>query len=1258
MAIQRKSLKTSLQGKDLHYTNDFFNFKNETIITSDSFSYNAYNALQDVNDVKTNNLSNLFLTKKQLNSNWLELNEKKDDPVDLVTTLSFYAKDNTDPANPGAWLYFDKNYEFWDIYLKSVPYALTKGRPDKDIYNYFFYLQFIDDTRCKISHNFGDLVFYLGVDKGLTIQFFTADDDATTIFNYYYSDNIIKLYKTITTNDENGNTNTIVYNLVCKKTDSGEYALALVASPDNIQDAIIYVNEAGLKMGVYLDNSYIAYDQSKYITSIDTKRSAFNLTSQALLHHQYNKEEGMNFVPLKNNKNYQGGAGRGNNLSISVDEYPDVNYRSYNSIHSGINQEYGNNDIILNYHFTDQTYTLTDGAMLNFDIPSIEENNGKEPLWPYKTLNIADTKFIKNGAFASNVPFFSDKVYKLQGPNSRLVDEDGKNVSPNNGTYLCTWLWQDNDKAQAVWLDRYYYPDKVSRADALKDVVRFKQSFENIIDKNYDTIEVNKLIKENTYFDKVSDLVIEPDNSYKYHRISSAMVEEVNDNLNNFRINEVENQYGEFTYLSDKLVPDNKNWLRIDHSQFNKTNKFNFNSDIYITPEKRIGIQLFGSDYKAGFNIQNRKDLAPFHYYATEREIYILNNDFEIKRKFDLFGKYKDNISKFILGDIFDDIIVISSRYLYIFAYDLRLKTRIKYEDIANLTKNDEWGYKGISDELSEETLLGFPYADNSVDLGFEWNPEPIVLDHSIPSLGVEFDVSFTSSIPVDFNIPKLDYFFETKIATIFAQENAIVYNTNIYIPYNQDIIKIIFVPDSENDSFTKEEMDNFPCKARVLSPYEYYSNFNRGAEEDITDEPGLENGFIEVENKFKHIHFNNDGKLFAFNFDKIAMSPDFDSMYGLYAWDKYINSGGWYWLYNQSLSKVQASVSSSKFAEFGSSESIDWVRMNERGEIILVRGYYNYQNEEDEESYRFEIYDKTKKRIYQYFLKDFEKIYSVDTYNYIDNNNEEHSVFTLLALRGDNIYKIEYRCESRTVRLTRTELPVNANPRFYETTNSNSLLRYANENKIYFNLFLPTGYLYDYKESIEWDISEAQKGWYNINAHIDLDKAEFIVRINDVEYDYRINTDIFVPYVFSNGTIFDTTYYVANVGKKYGTTLDRIITNTSNDPYVCKNVKFDNMRIYNKTLEYYEYQAMRLDGKSINPITLTLPCGQRSNIEEIVRYFKYTPPNAISNKVKINISGTGLSTKGEFQLLEKEIREVLKDNKDCLIDVEQIEFI
>ena len=176
----------------------------------------------------------------------------------------------------------------------------------------------------------------------------------------------------------------------------------------------------------------------------------------------------------------------------------------------------------------------------------------------------------------------------------------------------------------------------------------------------------------------------------------------------------------------------------------------------------------------------------------------------------------------------------------------------------------------------------------------------------------------------------------------------------------------------------------------------------------------------------------------------------------------------------------------------------------------------------------------------------------------------------------------------------------------------------------------------------------------------IDLDEATFEVRINDIilETINEASHSWFLPHVSSNGTVFNSTYFIGCLGKKYGTTLNGILKNGIIDPYICKNSKLQHMQIYNRKLEYYEYQAMRLREKKINPIILTLPCGNRNSIDEIVRYFKYNSAGAISNKVKINITGTGLQTEGEFELVRKEIMDVLERNKDCLVEVKEIEFI
>ena len=100
--------------------------------------------------------------------------------------------------------------------------------------------------------------------------------------------------------------------------------------------------------------------------------------------------------------------------------------------------------------------------------------------------------------------------------------------------------------------------------------------------------------------------------------------------------------------------------------------------------------------------------------------------------------------------------------------------------------------------------------------------------------------------------------------------------------------------------------------------------------------------------------------------------------------------------------------------------------------------------------------------------------------------------------------------------------------------------------------------YIYDYIATIKWSLDDIQDGWYNINVAIDLDEATFEVRVNDVVLDTisEKTHSWFLPHVSSNGTVFNSSYFIGRLGKKYGTTLNHIIKNAIYDPYICKDAK------------------------------------------------------------------------------------------------------
>lgn len=1272
MAVNRCTFSNDLKAKDLCYSDEFFKLRSEKVIPSDSFTFDSYEAFKNLVDFKTNNYSNLFLINKKKNSQWLKSNKKTYEEVGgLATTISWFSYDPEEIRDNGSWLYFGKNYELFDINVKRIESLITRGRPTKNYFNHIFYLQFLNDNECRILHTFGDLTFYLTVDQMKIISFKREPKQNQEKFVFTRQGRKIKFYKSIFHKeyDVNGDIvsgkgNHQLYSLGVQRKNDGQGALRVYPIGQDGVQCQAYINASSNDFDFYVDSSWISYDRKGYISSIDQNKSAFNLSTQALIHHQYNKEDGMNFIPLKNTLSPKGNVMRGSNLMITDNNLPDVDFKIYTSIQSGLNQETGFQNITLTFNFFDQQIEVNDGDEVFFTISQSQEQTGIPTLWPYKQININDTKFVKNGSFASDIPQFSDKIKKFQNNKNKIKSESGDVVQANNKTYLCSWLYKKNHSDQPIWLDRYYYPDFISRKEALSEKSTYNQSFENILDKNYSNdSSFGDKISKMTYFDKMSDLVIQQGNTYVYNRVSSKQIEKILQSIEENRIKTGINQKKKEINLHEQFLFDNENYFKIKSSDWKNSNSINLNVDLFLNKNKPIGIQLFGNDYTNGFNIQNRKDLVPYHYYATDQTIYLCNNKFDIAHAFNVYQKYGDKILKVILGDTFDDLYIISNIFIYVFSYDLRLKTRINLSKFSQTiyVQGDNQDGEHYTKFFGTEHVANYPYVFNGVKTKMinGWQ-----IDVKLNSTETQIEVKkpiFTSKIRFSmYDDVSGKFFIPSNLSKLLCQSNPIAYKNNLFVPIDSRILKIIFMPNTQNDRqiFTESIRQEYPCAMRWLEMYnEYHLNYNGADDQQISTQLG----FVQVENRIKNLYIDSDQMVYGFNYDMIAPSPDGDTIYGIYSWEKYLATGGWYWLFNQSLSKIKSDVATSKYAQFASPNSIDKIKLNNNGQMCLIRNFHNFaDNEYQDNNKRIQIYDKTKTRIYQYDLSSYQQVISLDSYNFIDEAHVERRCFTALIKSYNYIYQVTYLCDDASMIIKNSKLPTNTLVGFNQINNSDSLLRFVDKNSLFFNLHLPSRYIYDNVAVIEWSLKDLQQGWYNINVQIDLQQAIFQVRINDQVLE-RIDNKThkwFQPHVNSNGNIFNNTFYVSCLGKRYGTTANNILNNAIFDPYVCKGGKMKNLTIYNKKLKFHQYQAMRLRGQRVNTINLTLPSGNRNGIEQIIRFFKYKSSPSISNSVKIRISGAGLQTQGQYDLLRREIFTALENEKDCLVKVKEIEFV
>lgn len=468
-----------------------------------NYVLNFVAALSGVQDFKNLNFTNFYLTNRVLLDDITTHTEVNIKPDSYFTTLNFTTSG--------------------DNYLLFKPAALSSFKYTNNIYNADYYgtttftdilsdasnfeIAFIDDFTCRVStiSASNNIRYYLVVmdddevdNKRKTI--FVAENKLPLEgFNLEYNllkyetESFINLYssKGSTKYILLNNSGIIYANKITTDSKSNQFFIA---------NASIKINqELNLTIPSPYNTSFITYDNSG---NIDRAKSDFNLPSNYLFYSSSNKvDQNFNFYNLKNIVNTQEQFTSSNNLlSTSETTIYGQDLRRYTSIFSDIDSEQ-NETLALNFVYNNVDINIKPGTTY-FTAPS--------SMAPFNKININDTKFTKSGAFSFKRPDLADRVYRL----------DDNSVYDENVTYLCTWL-SGAIGQEGIWVDRYYYPDLVSKETALAANpaynTTYAQAVENLITTNS---TLKSSVTKKLYLDKKSDLVFEPKKRYKYVRIS------------------------------------------------------------------------------------------------------------------------------------------------------------------------------------------------------------------------------------------------------------------------------------------------------------------------------------------------------------------------------------------------------------------------------------------------------------------------------------------------------------------------------------------------------------------------------------------------------------------------------------------------------------------------------------------------------------------------------------------------------------------
>lgn len=637
-----KSLYTSTKDisfPDAVYPDSVRNITQYRSPLEQGYDVNNIAALARVEDQKVNNFTLGYITQPDKLSNFISISELTQKKEVITTRLEF----NRGPDSISTFLYIYKDENTTQA-INELAVGVRQQTFNTFDNNYYFELEFINDYYLRVKHNDGKIDFYLTWNEDTNSLGFVRDTlptseqdviERSNYFRYNIDGDTLFLYKINTQNELyllTGNNNNNVFTVGMKKNEDEQ----LTVTGSNT----IYIDNNFDLIQQTQNNDFVGYKSGLVNKlTIDTDKSLFDGDGQYVFHVEYNDQEiasnrvKMNFFTLDTNRSEYGYIKRGTNMIESLNRIPSLNQRNYTTFDTGNSEEGGHDKMSLIYNFYDKDIFVPSGLITVFNAP--------ETIYPFEKLNINDSTFVKNGAFAGPGPEISDKIYIKQNQPTQY----------KNGRYLCTWLSASDIDDSGVWVDRYYYPDAVEKREDLRDIPKFVSSFTDTIDTTIAASSAGRLdINKKKFFDKRSDAVITPNCTIKYERIGTSDIQNIVQSstpiLSGFsnkitfrplrRISSLERPY--LGNVVENFVEEfNANTLSFDgtfytklnaYKQINETKEFTISFDAYIDPEKQYGFQLFGNNTNKGFGLFQDMTVTPFIHIASGKTLQILNTEY------------------------------------------------------------------------------------------------------------------------------------------------------------------------------------------------------------------------------------------------------------------------------------------------------------------------------------------------------------------------------------------------------------------------------------------------------------------------------------------------------------------------------------------------------------------------------------------------------------------------------------------------------
>ena len=275
-----------------------------------------------------------------------------------------------------------------------------------------------------------------------------------------------------------------------------------------------------------------------------------------------------------------------------------------------------------------------------------------------------------------------------------------------------------------------------------------------------------------------------------------------------------------------------------------------------------------------------------------------------------------------------------------------------------------------------------------------------------------------------------------------------------------------------------------------------------------------------------------------------------------------------------------------------------------------------------------------------------------------IDNDSYEQTYIDLIYDFESGVYKKyilliqEYADGFRLIKLD-DDLIIKFSKRFYDinlgdlnltkTVTSYSYLRKIGAKRNQFKVtlkpkrkFHSSGNIPKEKIEIEFDYTQLNTGYNHFFVNVALRKGYMELFVNGRLY----KKQTFTAGTYSLDNILGTGCYVGAVSTPFYLTLANRLLQPRK--YFVRNCKIKGFKLYNKTMNYFDMLAHYKYHLPDKNVIWSYPIGQRTYVDTIDKLMKFSFPEKISNKYKIEIENTNITDQALKDKLTSRIKDEL----------------